>query len=110
MEVKIRGMGCVDTAGCFVSLGLIPIMIFMQINSLPRELTDEALITRNGKPIPWSAFTKAKITHQLVKATQRSKGTYQGTHFELSHPGGKLKFYTFRVANNEEVVSFITNH
>jgi hypothetical protein len=110
MEVKIRRWGCLETVGCVLSFGVLPLMLFLQINSLPRQLTADALITRSGKTIRWSEFTKAKITHHYVKASASSKGTYTGTHFDLSYDGGRLKFYTQRVANHSEVVAFITAH
>jgi hypothetical protein len=110
MDVQLRGFACLDVAGCFLSLGLLPIILFLQINSLPKRLTDEALITRSGKSIPWNQFTKATITHHYVKGSASSKGSYTGTRFNLTYPGGKLNFYTMRVANNNEVVQFITSH
>jgi hypothetical protein len=110
MEVKIRRWGCLESAGCVLSFGVLPLMLFLQINNLPRQLTADALVTRSGKTIRWSEFTKAKITHHYVKATASSRGQYNGTRYELTYPGGILKFYTLRVANNTEVVEFIRTH
>lgn len=110
MDVKLRGLGCLDVAGCFLSLGLLPVMTYLQINSLPKQLNEEALITRHGKAIPWSYFTTAKVTDLYVKGTASSKGSYTGTRFELKYPDGQLKFDTVRVENNTEVVQFINAH
>ncbi len=110
MDVKVRGAGCLDVLGCFLSLGVLPIMLMMQTRSIPRQVTEEGFVTSSGKSIPWSQFTAAKVTHYYVKASNLSKGSYTGTRFELRHADGTLKFTSSRIINGKEVIDFILSH
>ena len=110
IEVKHRPFGCLDAAGCVLSLGFLPLMLFFQRRSTPQTLTNEGMTLSNGKTIRWNEFTDARITHVNFKGSASSKGSYMGTRFDLKHPQGSVKFNTQRLENGVEVVNFITQH
>ena len=110
IEVKHKRFGCLDAAGCVLSLGLLPVILFFSARSTPKTLTNETMILSNGKSIRWNEFTNAKITHVNFKGSASSKGSYMGTRFDLKYPQGSIKFNTQRLENGVEVVNFITQH
>jgi hypothetical protein len=99
-----------DMAGCVLSLGLLPVIIFFSARSTPKSLTNDAMILSNGKSIRWNEFTSARITNVNFKGSSSSKGTYLGTRYELKYPNGSVKFGTQRLENGVEVVNFINQH
>jgi hypothetical protein len=110
MEVKFRKWGCLDSVGCVLSLGLLPLFLWLNRRGTPVRLTEEEMILSNGQRIPWNSFTSVKATQMYFKGTRSSKGSYTGTRFNMKHSGGKVNFATSRVENEREVVQFILSH
>jgi hypothetical protein len=104
MEVKLRPAlpGCLGIGLGMMSLGLIPWMIRNNDrNFFPASVDDEAVVTRTGKRILWSEFTKVR---KVVIDRGMSKYTLE---YHFDSPKGRVAFHRGRIANIEEVLQFV---
>jgi hypothetical protein len=104
MDVTYRSKGCLDIFASVLSLGLLPLMLWLQRQRMPAQLTDELMILHNGTQIPWSAYTKATATKVFLNRR------YIGTRFVFTHPSGKVELPTDRVEQPQVVTDFILRH
>jgi hypothetical protein len=104
MEVQFRPLGCLDYLGCVLSLGFLPLFLWFYRRQLPARLTEEAMVLRSGKEIPWSQFTRAKATKFYYG------NAFIGTRYELWHPTGKVEIGTDKVQNAQAVEQFVLSH
>jgi hypothetical protein len=100
----VERKGCLWTAGGVLSLGLMPLLLRAHERQLPATLTDEEMVLRNGKRIPWSQFTGATGTKVYLEKT------YVGTRWILKHPGGKVVIQTNQIHDPDQVMEFIMSH
>lgn len=102
MEVRTQERkGCVWMMASVFSLGLAPLLMRRLEAQLPHQLTDDAMVLRNGTRIPWSQFTGAQGTRVLLNET------YIGTRWILKHSGGKVEIQTDKIQNADQVMQFI---
>ena len=105
LEVRTQERkGCVWTMASVFSLGLAPFFIRRVEQQLPAQLTDDAMVLRNGTRIPWGQFTGTKGTRILLN------DTYIGTRWILTHSGGKVQIQTNTIYDADQVMEFIFNH
>lgn len=93
--------GCVWMMASVFSLGFAPMMVRRHEKQLPRQLTDEEMVLRNGTRIPWSHFTGASGTKVFIHET------YVGTRWILKHAGGKVEIQTDKIHDPDTVMQFI---
>jgi hypothetical protein len=104
MEVRLKPLGCVGQLGAVLSLGLLPIVQRRQFRQFPGQLTDDAMVLRNGARIPWNSLTGFKATDLYVQGIQMN------TQYELWHKGGRVHFTARQIQDIEAVVTFILRH
>ncbi len=104
MEVKLKPFGCAERLGCIFSLGLLPIMIWMQRKIAPALVNEQEMVLRNGKHILWTSFTRVKATNVYYKQTQVR------THYDLIYNDGKVAFDSDKIVNAQDVIPFILSH
>jgi hypothetical protein len=93
--------GCGWMMAAVFSLGITPLMLRRLDRQLPAQLTDDEMVLRNGRRIPWSQFTDAKGTQVYFEES------YIGTRWILRHTGGRVEIPTDKIHDPEEVMKFI---
>lgn len=104
MDIQFRPLRGLDYVASVLSWGLWPFMIWRYKRQLPIRLTEEAMIFRDGREVPWSDFKRLKVTHQYYGQT------YVGTRVELWHSTGKVEIDTDKVRHADAVVQFLSSH
>ena len=101
------------TSGCFnvilgvLTLGIVPLVIWRQQRQWPARVDENGLTTRGGKRIPWQEFTR--VTRQITYLGSGATAT-RVERLELSSPQGKVLVPTERLANREQVTTYILRH
>lgn len=101
MEVKIVAVsGCLRVFLGVMTLGVAPLMAWINERNWPNLIDQQGLVTRGGTRIGWNEFTK--ITKVFTKV-----GGTETEHFELASPKGKVVVATYRLVNGEQVLNYI---
>jgi hypothetical protein len=104
MEIRFRNLRCLDYIAGVLSLGCLPLFFWFYRRQLPARLTEEGMVLRSGRQIPWSAFTK-------LKATEVHYGdALVGTRYELWHSSGKVEIGTDKIQNAQAIVDYVMAH
>ncbi len=103
MDVKIKAVpGCMQFFLAVVTLGIYPLMAWLNLRNWPKSLDDQGLVTRAGTRIAWSAFTK--ITKVI---TDIQRGAAKTEHFELTYPKGKVIVAPYRLEDGGQVFDYV---
>ena len=104
MDVKIRPLsGCLTIFLAVVTLGVAPLMQWINERGWPKQVDEQGLLTRGGKRIAWGEFTRVVKVH-----TQVTRGSSAGVeHFELFYPKGKVVVAVYRLENGDNVFNYI---
>ncbi|MBK8794105.1 MAG: hypothetical protein IPN59_13505 [Holophaga sp.] len=103
MEVKIIPLnGCMQVFLAVMTLGVAPLMVWLNERSWPKSVDEQGLLTRGGVKIPWSDFSK--ITRVVTRIGNTSSTT---EHFELVHPKGKVVVTVYRLENGQKILDYI---
>jgi hypothetical protein len=106
LDVHLKPAGCTDTLVAVITLGLYPLYFYFYKQKMPRRLTREGMILRNGKQIPWGQFTRVKRTDIFYGPRE----VFTGSRYQLWHSRGKVQFGTPMLANADDVVAFMAQH
>ncbi len=106
MEIElIHNRGCLWVATAVLSLGLAPMITGRYYRQVPVRLSDEGMTLRNGRRIPWSAFTRVSAT-DIYLGSGLSK-RYMKTRYVLRHTGGKVDLQTDTIRDADRVIAYI---
>jgi len=104
MDVKIIPIsGCLQVVLAVLTLGVAPLAQWIVQRGWPKTLDEQGLVTRGGKRIAWSEFTK--IVRVRTQVTQGSSSTVE--HFDLHSPKGKVSVAAYRLENGDAVLDYI---
>jgi hypothetical protein len=104
MEVKLRPAlpGCLGIPLGIMTLGIVPLMIANNDRNLfPASVDDQAVVTRAGKRILWTEFTKVR---KVVIKNGMSRYTLE---YHFDSPKGRVAFHMRRIENIEQVLAFV---
>ncbi len=102
MDVKILPLnGCLQIILAVFTLGLAPLLTWLNERGWPKSLDEQGLTTRGGRRIAWSDFTR--ITEVVTRLN--SGGTT--VHYELKHPQGKVVVAVYRLQDGQQVFDYI---
>ncbi len=106
MEVRIKPIpGCANIFLSFITLGVYPLMAWLNFRNWPKLVDEQGLVTRSGTHIDWRGFTK------ITKAfTTMNRGAVRTEHYELRHAGGKVIVAEYRLENGPQVFEYIWRH
>ena len=103
MEVKIKPLpGCLQIVLAVLTLGVAPLMAWLNQRQWPKLVDDQGLVSRGGSRIAWAEFTK--IT-RVITNIGRSGGKTE--HYELRYPKGKIVVAEYRLVDGEQVFDYI---
>ena len=106
MEVKIKPVpGCANIFLSVVTLGVYPLMAWLNLWNWPKSVDEQGLVTHSGSRIAWQDFTK--ITKVF---TTMNRGAVRTEHYELRHAGSKVIVAEYRLENGAQVVDYIWRH
>ncbi len=103
MDVKI-----VPTSGCLqvflgiMTLGIAPLMGWLNERGWPKSVNEQGLTTRGGTQIAWNEFTK--VTRVITRIGNTGSTT---EHFELSSPKGRVVVAPYRLVDGEKIINYI---
>lgn len=101
MEVKIIPVsGCLQVFLGVMTLGVAPLMAWVNERSWPRLIDEQGLVTRGGTRIAWNEFTS--VTKVFTKV-----GTTRTEHFELRAPQAKVVVAPYRLVNGDQVLNYV---
>jgi hypothetical protein len=101
MDVKIMPVsGCLKVFLGVMTLGVAPLMGWLNERKWPKSVDEQGLVTRGGTRVPWSEFTK--ITKVITKV-----GGGKTEHFELSYPQGKIVVAPYRLVDGQQILDYI---
>lgn len=101
MEVKIVPVsGCLKVFLGVMTLGVAPLMTWINERNWPGLVDEQGLVTRGGTRIAWNEFTR--VTKVFTKV-----GSTRTEHLELSFPKGRVVVAAYRLVNGEQVLSYI---
>jgi len=103
MEVRLIPLsGCLNVSLGVMTLGIAPLAVWLNTRSWPQTLDEQGVVTRGGKRIPWSAFTKA------VKVITRIPDTgVTVERYDLHSPQGVVRVALDRIENKDAVWAYI---
>lgn len=104
MDVRLAPSGCLNRVGAVLSLGLLPLLQRSQQRQFPAALTDDGMTLRKGTSIPWSAFTRIRVSDLYVQKV------HMNTVYELWHTSGRVHFSARQLEDPQNVVQFILRH
>jgi hypothetical protein len=106
MEVKITPVpGCMNIFLTVFTLGVYPLLGWLNQRNWPKSMDDQGLVTRGGSRIAWEKFTK--VTRVVTKVARTGPGT---EHFELQYSNGKVVLAPYRLQNGSQVLDFVMRH
>jgi hypothetical protein len=101
MEVKVIPMsGCMMLILGVFTLGVAPIGIKLNERNWPKLLDEQGLVTRGGKRIEWSEFTKFQKVITRVQGTTTER-------FDLHSPKGIVAVVVYRLQEGDQVLEYI---
>jgi hypothetical protein len=101
MQVKIVPVsGCLQVFLGFMTLGVAPLMAWVNERSWPSLVDEQGLVTRGGTRIAWNEFTR--VTKVFTKV-----GSTRTEHFELASPKGKVVVAAYRLVSGENILNYI---
>jgi hypothetical protein len=104
MEVKLRRAlpGCLGIPLSIMTLGIFPLMLRnIERNYFPATVDDEGVVTRGGKRILWSEFTKVR------KVMVKNGMSQYLLEYHFDSPKGRVAFHLGRIENIEQVLQFV---
>ncbi len=105
MEVKIvKSQGCLMALLGVLTLGLGPLMVYLQQRQWPARLDAAGVTTRGGKFIPWTAFTR------VTRTTTRVTLGAAVERYDLYAPAGHVIVPPGRLVNGQQVVAYLLAH
>ena len=103
MDVKIVPLsGCMQVFLGVMTLGIAPLMGWINERNWPKQVDEQGLVTRGGKRIAWNEFTR--IT-KVITNIGRTGG--QTTHYELRYAGGKVVVAAYRLVDGDQVLDYV---
>jgi hypothetical protein len=106
MDVRIKPLsGCMQIFLGVMTLGVAPLMTWLNERNWPKSLDEQGLVTRGGFQINWNEFTK--ITKVITNIGRTGAKT---EHYELRHPKGKVIVAVYRLENGSQVFDYIWGH
>jgi hypothetical protein len=106
MEIKVKPIsGCLNVILTVFTLGVYPLAAWLNMRNWPKRVDEQGLVTRGGKRIAWSEFTK--FTKVI---TDINRGAAKTEHFELRHAGGKVVVAEYRLENGAQILDHLWNH
>jgi hypothetical protein len=106
MEVKIKPIpGCAQVFLGLVTLGVAPLMAWLNERNWPRSVDEQGLVTRAGTSIAWNDFTK--VTRVITTIGRTGTKT---EHYELKHPKGKVILAAYRLVDGDQVFDYAWQH
>lgn len=105
MQVNVRPLsGCTTVLLGVFTLGIAPLSIWLKERSWPKELNEQGLLTRGGKFIAWSEFTKVR------KVVTRVGGGVTTERYDLHSPKGKVSIVPDRIDDARAVLEYVWDH
>ena len=105
MDIRLaQNRGCVWVAGSVFSLGLLPLLMRRNARRLPAQLTEEAMVLRNGERIPWGQVTRVATNHVYLNTR------YIRTEYVLTHTRGRVVLANDAIQDADHVMAFILGH
>ena len=103
MDVEIIPIaGCVRVFLALVTLGVAPLMGWLNERQWPKSVDEQGLVTRGGTQIAWDEFTK------ITRVITNIGGTGAKTeHFELRSPKGRVVVAPYRLQGGDQVFDYI---
>ena len=106
MEIKIKPLsGCVQILLGILTLGMAPLMAWLNERHWPKLADEQGRVTRGGTRIAWNEFTK--ITKVI---TNINRGAATTEHYELRYAKGKVVVAVYRLENGPQVFEYIWQH
>jgi hypothetical protein len=106
MQVKVVPVnGCANVFLSLVTLGVYPLMAWLNLRGWPQAVDEQGLVTRAGTKIAWNEFTK--ITKVITRIGRTSATT---THYELQSPKGKVVVAPYRLKDGDKVFDYVWQH
>ena len=104
MEVKVIPMsGCLMLILGIFTLGVAPIAIKLKERGWPKSLDEQGLVTRGGKRIEWSEFTKFEKVITNVQGTITER-------YDLHSSKGVVSVVVYRLQEGDQVLEYIWQH
>ena len=104
MEVKVNPMpGCLMLILGIFTLGIAPIAIKLKERGWPKSLDEHGLITRAGKRIEWSEFTKFEKVITNVQGTITER-------YDIHSSKGTVAVVVYRLQEGQQVLEYIWQH
>lgn len=106
MEVKIIPIsGCAQIFLGVVTLGMAPLIGWLNERSWPKEVDEKGLVTRGGTRIDWKEFTKAtKVITNIGRTGAKTE------HYELLSSKGRVVVAAYRLVSGNDVLEFVLRH
>jgi hypothetical protein len=104
VEIRFRQLSCVDYVASGLSCGCLPALLLFYWWRLPARLTEEGVVLRSGRLVPWGNFRRAQATDFYYH------GVFRGTRYQLWHTAGRVEIDTDRIRDPEAVVRFLRDH
>lgn len=104
MEIRLRPGGCAEKLAAVFSFGLSVLVLRSYRRQLPARLTDDSMLLRDGREIPWNRFTRIQATDVYYRRV------FIGTRYQLWYQGGKNEFATNKIEDSQAVVAFVIAH
>ncbi len=103
MNVRIIPIsGCLQVFLGIMTLGVAPLLAWLNQRSWPKTVDEQGLITRGGKRIAWNEFTRAtKVVTRIGRSSTATK------HFELKSPKGRVVVAPYRLENGGKVLEYV---
>src|SRR5690606_25532202 len=109
MEVQYNERkGCVWVAGAVFSLGLLSLLNRRADRQAPVRLTEDEMVLRNGRRIPWSTFNRVTATDVYLGSGLSKR--YVRTVYALKYPEGTIRLATDYLRDADRVVDFVLSH
>ncbi len=106
MDVRIIPIsGCLQVFLGVVTLGVAPLLGWLNERNWPKKVDEQGLTTRAGTQIRWSEFTRA--TKVITRIGQTSATT---EHFELRWPKGRVVVAPYRLEDGAKVMEYVWQH
>lgn len=106
MNVKIAPLSsCMQVFLSVVTLGVFPLMKWLNERRWPKSVDEQGLTTRGGTHIAWNEFTRATNVITNIGRTGA-----QTEHYELNSPKGKVVVAAYRLENGAQVFEYIWQH
>lgn len=106
MEIEpVHNRGCLWLFTAVASLGLAPLIAGRYYRQMPQRLSDDGMTLRNGRQIPWSAFTRVAATDIYLGSGLNKR--YMKTRYVLTYAGGKVDLQTDTIRDADRVMAYV---